>query len=234
MSGDVTYQALDRLTYLPSRDALKNGNCIAGQSYYDVFFSGGTIGGINFDGFTSANQWMNAILPAQSGKSNNILTTNGSSANWSSTINVTSIGATTPGTGAFTDFNLSGNFSATTVNKTFAWAITTGTDLMTWQMNADIIRWQFGSNVYSIDLNGFNGVIGGTTPKLATFSGMTVGTAAIATTATAGFPWIPSCAGAPTGVPTPPYTNAAALVVDTTDSKLYVRVGTTWKSVTLA
>lgn len=61
-----------------------------------------------------------------------------------------------------------------------------------------------------------------------------VGTAAVATNATAGFLWITSCAGAPTGAATAPYSNAAAMVVDTTGSKLYVRVGTTWKSTTLA
>lgn len=55
------------------------------------------------------------------------------------------------------------------------------------------------------------------------------GTAAVATTATDGFLWITSCAGAPTGAPTAPYTNAAALVCDTTNNRLYVRVGTTWR-----
>jgi len=60
-----------------------------------------------------------------------------------------------------------------------------------------------------------------------------IGTAALNTTATAGFMWIPSCAGAPTGAPTAPYTNAAALVVDTTNERLYVRVGSTWKYATL-
>lgn len=60
-----------------------------------------------------------------------------------------------------------------------------------------------------------------------------VGTAALATTATAGFPWIPSCAGAPTGAPTAPYSNAAAMVVDTTNNRLYVRVGSTWRYATL-
>ena len=60
-----------------------------------------------------------------------------------------------------------------------------------------------------------------------------VGTAALATTATAGFPWIPSCAGIPTGAPTAPYTNAAAMVVDTTNNRLYVRVGSTWRYATL-
>lgn len=82
MSGDVTYQALDRLTYLPTRDALKNGNCIAGQSYYDIYFTGGTIGGINFDGFTSPNQWLNALLPVQAGQSGKALVTDGTNASW--------------------------------------------------------------------------------------------------------------------------------------------------------
>lgn len=70
--------------------------------------------------------------------------------------------------------------------------------------------------------------------RLAVDGNFIVGTAAIATTATAGFPWIPSCAGTPTGAPTAPYSNAAAMVVDTTNSKLYVLVGSTWKSTTLA
>ena len=58
-------------------------------------------------------------------------------------------------------------------------------------------------------------------------------TAAVATNATAGFLWITSCAGAPTGAPTAPYTNAAALVCDTTNNRLYVRVGSTWRYATL-
>lgn len=60
------------------------------------------------------------------------------------------------------------------------------------------------------------------------------GTATLATTATGGFPWFPSCAGTPTGAPAAPYTNAAAVVVDTTGSKLWVLVGSAWKSVALA
>lgn len=60
-----------------------------------------------------------------------------------------------------------------------------------------------------------------------------MGAGALATNATSGFTWIPSCAGTPTGAPTAPYTNAAALVVDTTGSKLWVLVGSTWKSTSL-
>lgn len=43
MSGDVTYQALKRLTHLPDRTAAENGSVIAGQEYYDVDFTGGSI-----------------------------------------------------------------------------------------------------------------------------------------------------------------------------------------------
>ena len=52
-----------------------------------------------------------------------------------------------------------------------------------------------------------------------------VNTAALATNATSGFLWIPSCAGTPTGAPTAPYTNAAALVWDRTNKKLFVYDG---------
>lgn len=43
MSGDVTYQSLKRLTWLPERDASDNGNVIAGQEYDNVYFNGGAI-----------------------------------------------------------------------------------------------------------------------------------------------------------------------------------------------
>lgn len=49
MSGDVTYQALDRLTFLSTRDALKNGNVIAGQPYDDIYVIGGYIANVTLD-----------------------------------------------------------------------------------------------------------------------------------------------------------------------------------------
>ena len=62
--------------------------------------------------------------------------------------------------------------------------------------------------------------------------GIVVAGAALGTTATTGFLYIPSCAGTPTGVPATE-TGTVALVYDTTNEKLYAYNGA-WKSVTLA
>lgn len=59
---------------------------------------------------------------------------------------------------------------------------------------------------------------------------VSVGNAAVATSATSGFLWIPSCPGAATGSATAPYTGAAAIVYDSTDNKIYVRSGGTWRA----
>jgi hypothetical protein len=58
--------------------------------------------------------------------------------------------------------------------------------------------------------------------------GMVVGTAALATTATDGFLYVPTCAGTPTGTPTT-QTGTAPIVVDTTNHKLYFYSGGTWR-----
>lgn len=46
MSGDTTYQSLERLTHMPNRTG-NQGDRIAGQLYYDVYFTGGSISGVN-------------------------------------------------------------------------------------------------------------------------------------------------------------------------------------------
>lgn len=58
-------------------------------------------------------------------------------------------------------------------------------------------------------------------------SSVVVGKAAIATDATDGFLYVPTCAGAPTGTPTS-YTGTVPLVFDTTNHRLYVREGGAW------
>lgn len=44
-----TGQGLERISWLPERDATDNGIYIAGQKYYDVYFTGGTISGVTID-----------------------------------------------------------------------------------------------------------------------------------------------------------------------------------------
>lgn len=67
--------------------------------------------------------------------------------------------------------------------------------------------------------------------KLSTTGNHVFGAAALATSATDGFIYIPTCAGTPSGVPTSEV--GVATVYDTTNNKLYVYNGG-WKSVTLA
>lgn len=63
-------------------------------------------------------------------------------------------------------------------------------------------------------------------------SSLVIGTAALATTATDGFLYIPSSAGAPTGTPTA-YTGRVPLHYDSTNNRLYIYNGA-WRSVALA
>lgn len=57
---------------------------------------------------------------------------------------------------------------------------------------------------------------------------------ALATSATIGFLDWPTCAGTPTGAPTTTRTGKASAVFDTTGSKIWFRVGGTWKGVAVA
>lgn len=54
-----------------------------------------------------------------------------------------------------------------------------------------------------------------------------VGTAALATNATAGFFYIPTCAGTPTGTPAA-FTGLAPMVIDSTNNKMYIYSGGSW------
>jgi len=56
---------------------------------------------------------------------------------------------------------------------------------------------------------------------------------ALATTATTGFFYIPTCAGAPTGVPAATYTGLVPMIYDTTNHKFWIYDGA-WKGVVLA
>jgi hypothetical protein len=67
--------------------------------------------------------------------------------------------------------------------------------------------------------------------RIPSAGGLIVGTAALATTATDGFLYIPSCAGTPTGVPTTA-TGRVAMIYDTTNDKFYIYNGS-WKGGTV-
>ena len=68
----------------------------------------------------------------------------------------------------------------------------------------------------------------GTAPNF--FRGATVvGSAALATTATDGFLYVPTCAGVPTGTPTS-YNSTAPIVIDTTNHRLYFYSGGSWRN----
>ncbi len=54
------------------------------------------------------------------------------------------------------------------------------------------------------------------------------GDASLATTATSGFFYVPTCAGPPTGVPVTE-TGLVPIVVDSTNNKLYFYSGAAWR-----
>lgn len=96
-------------------------------------------------------------------------------------------------------------------------------------------------NIYSGEMK-FWGSSGGYFPtfgsngsermRIDTNGNVVVNTAAIATNATSGFLYIPSCAGTPTGVPTS-FTGRVPMVYDSTNNRFYIYNGA-WRSVLLS
>jgi hypothetical protein len=82
------------------------------------------------------------------------------------------------------------------------------------------------SNSYIAFATNNYGVSGG--ERIDSSGNVRVGTAALATTATDGFLYIPTCAGTPTGTPTA-ITGLAPLVINTTNNKLYFYSGGAWR-----
>ena len=123
------------------------------------------------------------------------------------------------------------NFGGFTLNGTNGSVITLRT------ANANVGRiYVSGADFLNIDANGTasgtlvfrTGTSSTERARITSGGNFVVGTAALATTATDGFLYVPTCAGTPTGTPTT-QTGTAPIVVDTTNNKLYFYSGGQWR-----
>jgi hypothetical protein len=91
-----------------------------------------------------------------------------------------------------------------------------------------------GTQVASISTAGVITTGGFTATLLSALTGgATLGVSAPATTATTGFPYIPVCAGTPTGIPTA-QTGFAPMLFDSTNNKIWIYINSAWKGVVVA
>ena len=94
--------------------------------------------------------------------------------------------------------------------------------------NTGIISAAYGNGSQSLAFWTHNNTAWGERARIPAAGGMVVGIAALATTATDGFLYVPTCAGTPTGTPTT-QTGTAPIVIDTTNNKLYFYSGGQWR-----
>jgi hypothetical protein len=96
------------------------------------------------------------------------------------------------------------------------------------------IRNSSGYTFCSFDLNFFNFYINNVTAfAMDANCNFAIGQGPLATTATNGFVYTPTGAGAPTGVPTTK-TGLAPMYIDTTNNKLWVYINSAWKGVVVS
>lgn len=142
------------------------------------------------------------------------------------------------GTSAATAFVIAGDFRAGTAAAGFTCAEVTGVYIndavkgagstITTQYGIHLLSQTKGTTSYAIFTN--LGIVSfGDIVKLNSVAGLVCANAALSTSATAGFIYIPTSAGAPTGVPGS-QTGTVALEYDTTNDKLMV-YNSSWKSV---
>jgi hypothetical protein len=95
--------------------------------------------------------------------------------------------------------------------------------------NSDFSRLQFGGTTSSFPaLKRVGANLQTVAADDTATAGFIVGNQALATNATDGFLYVPTCAGAPTGTPTA-RTGTAPIIVDTTNNKLYFYSGGQWR-----
>lgn len=115
-------------------------------------------------------------------------------------------------TGTGTVYEIGGYFGLNTATPTFGASAALMCDNSTKAYDIFVAR-DNGTAVFKVTDNG-NTIVGGL--------------AAISTSATDGYLYLPTCAGIPTGTPTS-YTGKAAMVIDTTNNKAYVYSGGAWR-----
>jgi hypothetical protein len=206
-----------------------------------------------FQTFVSQNQtFLPPVSPTQTGLtitsstiststlSSNTLTNNTISGG---TINGTTIGAVTPSTGVFTTISSS---TSSVFLKSSLFKNLTGGDYLgisgaggatqpILKISSNDAGQQISLNINSVDGTtgaslSINGITG--QPKWTIDSYGNIFPSQGTTTQTNGLFYIPSCSGAPTGVPTVENAGITAMMYDETNNKLYAYNGG-WKSVTL-
>lgn len=97
---------------------------------------------------------------------------------------------------------------------------TVGAPVFSWSTDLDNGAYRIGTNNWALSAGGTK-VIDMVATSVNIPVSLIVGSAALATNATDGFLYIPSCAGTPTGVPTA-NTGRVPMIYDTTNHKFYI------------
>ena len=135
-------------------------------------------------------------------------------------------------TNPYTELQVAGNITSTWANSQFGTWYQDGTQYKM-GFNTVIANRQLNLHAYTADTGGYitfsNGSVASPLERMrvGVNGNISIGAAAIATTATDGFLYITSCAGTPTGVPTA-ITGRIPIVADSTNNKLYIYSGGAW------
>jgi hypothetical protein len=135
------------------------------------------------------------------------------------------IGTTSPSSYGINNrvIHVDGGANASEIKLTNSTSGSSGATGLVLQLNGnDAYLWNGENSFLSLGTNNLERA------RIPAAGGMVVGTAAIATTATDGFLYVPTCAGTPTGTPTT-QTGTAPIVINTTNNKLYFYSGGAWR-----
>lgn len=136
-----------------------------------------------------------------------------------------------PGTGSY---NLSigqsagsgmttGSFNMHLGYRSIASGITTG--IYNTLVGGDIVVGNVSNNAVLADMQGNQAI-----KKDANHNVVLGKETALATNATNGFAYLPTCAGTPTGVPSASFTGKAPVVIDSTNNKMYIYTNAAWQA----